>query len=141
MSVTRSQIVAQARTWKGTPYEHQGRTKGVRVDCVGLLIGVAHELGLSSFDYLDYGQSPDGDMMTRLLSSHMRHLNSWKDALPGDVLHIAFSAKRRPQHLAIVVAPGRIIHAYSSHKKVVEHRLDDDWRLLIRDAYSFFEVN
>ncbi len=41
MSTSGSDVVRTARTWLGTPYHHQGRLKGVGVDCAGLLIGVA----------------------------------------------------------------------------------------------------
>jgi cell wall-associated NlpC family hydrolase len=33
----RQNIVEEARSWKGTPYQHKGRIKGVGVDCGGLL--------------------------------------------------------------------------------------------------------
>lgn len=33
----RQYVIDQARTWKGTPYYHTGRVKGVGVDCGGLL--------------------------------------------------------------------------------------------------------
>lgn len=36
----RADVVAEARTWKGTPYQHKGRVKGVGVDCGGLLYQV-----------------------------------------------------------------------------------------------------
>lgn len=37
MSNWRNEVIAEARTWKGTPYQHRGRVKGVGVDCGGLL--------------------------------------------------------------------------------------------------------
>ncbi len=44
------EVVRVARTWLGTPYHHQGRVKGAGVDCAGLSVGVAKELGLSDVD-------------------------------------------------------------------------------------------
>jgi cell wall-associated NlpC family hydrolase len=38
--------VTEARTWVGTPFKHQGRTKGVGVDCLGIVLGVAEELDI-----------------------------------------------------------------------------------------------
>ena len=35
-----AKIVAQARSWLGTPYHHQARLKGVGCDCLGLLRGL-----------------------------------------------------------------------------------------------------
>ncbi|MBL0320066.1 MAG: hypothetical protein IPP74_12385 [Alphaproteobacteria bacterium] len=39
-------IISQARTWLGTPFHHQARLKGKGCDCLGLIVGVADELGL-----------------------------------------------------------------------------------------------
>jgi cell wall-associated NlpC family hydrolase len=36
----RAAIVAEARSWIGTPYRHQASLKGVGTDCLGLLRGV-----------------------------------------------------------------------------------------------------
>ena len=36
----RELVIAEARTWIGTPYQHKGRVKGVGVDCGGLLYQV-----------------------------------------------------------------------------------------------------
>ena len=40
MTTTRTDVVAAAREWLGTPFHHQARLRGVGVDCVGLVIGV-----------------------------------------------------------------------------------------------------
>ncbi len=33
----RDWIIAEAKTWKGTPYQHKGRVMGVGVDCGGMI--------------------------------------------------------------------------------------------------------
>src|SRR5665213_1770116 len=40
MPQSRSDIVAEARAWIGTPYRHQASLKGVGCDCLGLVRGV-----------------------------------------------------------------------------------------------------
>ena len=40
MPLTRSIIVAETRSWIGTPYRHQASLKGVGCDCLGLVRGV-----------------------------------------------------------------------------------------------------
>lgn len=52
----REQIVASARSIIGTPYVHQGRVKGVGVDCVGTILIVAKELNLTQFEISGYGR-------------------------------------------------------------------------------------
>ncbi len=117
-------VVRQARTWLNTPYHHQGRLKGVGVDCAGLIIGVAHELGLSQFDVDGYSARPDGDSLRRLCEQHMGRLAI--DALqPGDVLLFQFDA--HPGHLAFLSDAQAILHAYLPRRRVVEHGLDAAW--------------
>ena len=48
---SRADVVAAALAWTDTPFHHQARLKGVGVDCVGLVIGVARELGLIAPDF------------------------------------------------------------------------------------------
>ena len=129
--------MAEARTWLGTPFRHQGRAKGAGVDCAGLVVGVAKALGLSEFDTTAYGRLPNGHQMRRLCDEHLRSIQL--DALlPGDVLLMAW--RRYPQHLAIVADHPQglgIVHAHESAGQVVEHRLDEVWRARIRAAYAF----
>lgn len=48
---SRSDVVACARQWIGTPYHHQASRLGVGVDCIGLVRGVWRAL---------YGSEPEG---------------------------------------------------------------------------------
>src|SRR5687767_14104668 len=99
----RDRIVAAARSWIGTPFAHQGRTRGPNggVDCVGVVIKVAQELGLSEFDTRGYTAAPDAVEMQRLLEAHLDYVPAPArlNVRPGDVLW--FRAPQ-PQHLAIV---------------------------------------
>lgn len=124
MSVEGLDVVRQARTWLGTPYHHQGRLKGVGVDCAGLLIGVAHELGLSDFEIFGYPPRPDGDSLRRLCEAQMQAI-TLDQAREGDVLLFRFDA--HPCHLGILSAPDQLIHAYLPRRRVVEHTLDPAW--------------
>ena len=44
--ITKEDVVREAKTWLGTPFHHQGRLKGVGVDCAGVIVCVAKELKL-----------------------------------------------------------------------------------------------
>lgn len=122
MIVTRAQVVAQARTWLGTPYVHQARLKEVGVDCVGLPICVARELELveATFDVNGYAREPDGRLMD-LATQYMTPIE--QDAmLPGHVIVLALPDQ--PRHFAILGDYRHgglsIIHAYG--KCVIETR-------------------
>jgi cell wall-associated NlpC family hydrolase len=127
---TRQQIVDESRKWIGTRWIHQGRSRA-GVDCVGLVVRVAHALNLSTFDTADYSRQPDPVRMRALLAEHMEPV-----ANPhiGDVLLMKFEIE--PQHVAIVTDLG-IIHAYAQVRRVVEHRLDSVWQSRVVGTYQF----
>lgn len=119
MAVTPGNIVAIARGYVGTPFRHQGRIPGLALDCAGVVVCVAKELGLEGeFTEVPYGKHPHGGTLQRLCDAHMDRVSLYG---AGDVLLMAWEFE--PQHLAIVSDIG-IIHSYAKAKKVVEHRLD-----------------
>lgn len=126
-----SDIVAAARSWLGTPFHHQGRVKGVGVDCAGLVLGVAAELGIAIEDRRGYGRRPDSDELQRLVRARLAEL-ALADARPGDVFLAAIDG--RAQHLGFVTEHG-ILHAYAPAHRVVEHRLDLAWAGRIVGAF------
>lgn len=79
-------IVAEARSWIGTPFAHQGRKKGQGVDCLGLLIGVAAALRLRgcdgkllvSRDSLAYGHYPDEVALREGLGRVLIPISEWE---------------------------------------------------------------
>ena len=144
---TPDDIIRAARGWIGTPFHHQGRVKGVGVDCIGLLVGIARELELTDdkgilladYDQPNYSPLPDGMGLKTAVSLRLLELPSIGEASRGDVYLFRF--QQDPQHVGILSelpdgAPG-IIHCYSNSGKVVEHRLNDTWRNLIVAAYRF----
>ena len=119
---TRAQVVAEARSYLGTPAHHQGRLPGVGLDCAGLPICVCWELGLKprSFDVKGYGPIPDGSLQ-RYCDEYMLRIP--RSAMqPGDVILVAWHGGG-PQHLGIVVDhPYRdqlaMVHALGPRKPV-----------------------
>ena len=130
-------VVSEARSWIGTPFKHQGRTKGVGVDCIGLVYGVAESLGLTPDElpqeYIGYSRMPEQGRLREALDKYMDRI-SLSRAEPGDVLLMTFA--RDPQHVAITTG-NTIIHAYSLVKKCTEHSLSPKWTRRICGAYRF----
>jgi len=128
-------IVQQARTWLGTPFHHQARLKGKGCDCLGLIVGVVDELGLTdtngmklaAYDEITYPKEPDGSYLIEKLTGLLTEVPI-ADARAGDLA--LFKVRENPQHLAILTdyegALG-MIHSFAPSRRVVEHRLDDDW--------------
>lgn len=107
----RSAIVAEARSWIGTPFVWQQSTKGVGCDCKGLVAGVARELGrpeaASVYALLSNYHAVDERLLRRGLAEVFDRA---AEALPGDVLLLQVAGKA--QHLAIVTELGRMVHTY-----------------------------
>jgi cell wall-associated NlpC family hydrolase len=134
--VSRDQIVVAARGWLGTPFHHQGRVKGAGVDCAGVIVEVARELGVGDVDVRGYGHRPDSRELEQLCREHMTPV-ALQDAAAGDVLLIMIDGA--PQHLAFQTAIGGergMLHSYAPARRVVEHRIDQHWADRIVAAFE-----
>ena len=129
-TVTRADVIAEARSWLDTKYVHQHRAKGHGVDCAGLVIGVAHELHLvePEFDVTGYERTPDGVSLLAWCDKYMTRV-ALQDVQPGHVLVIRWEVD--PQHIGIVgdylYGGLSLIHALGTSDgkgRVVEHRID-----------------
>lgn len=115
-----------ARSYIDTPFHHQGRVPGVGLDCVGLVICVARELGKlpPDFDVTGYARQPDGAMLMHHLHEHLIEIPQ-NCMMVGDVVCVAFD--KHPQHVGLLgdylYGGFSIIHAATKHKRVVETRL------------------
>ena len=129
-------IVIQARTWLGTPFHHQARLKGKGCDCLGLIVGVVDELGLkdihgqplAAYDEVTYSREPDGAYLTQKLTALLEEV-PFTEAQAGDLA--LFTVRDNPQHMALLTdyeGTLGMIHCYAQARRVVEHRLDDDWK-------------
>ncbi len=140
-----SDIAIQARTWLGTPFHHQARLKGKGCDCLGLIVGVVDELGLkdrngvrlAAYDEVTYSKEPDGAYLAQKLTGLLEEVPV-AEARAGDLA--LFKVRENPQHLAILTDyEGMIgmIHCYAQARRVVEHRLDDDWKSRLIKVYRW----
>lgn len=145
MTVTRVDVVREAREWKDapTPYRHQHRAKGVGVDCAGLIIGVARELGIVApdFDVNGYARTPDGRTLFAECDRWMTRI-AIADMRPGDVIVIRWELD--PQHLGFIADYPygdnvSVIHALGTADGkgwVREHRLTPQLRDKALRAYA-----
>jgi len=137
----RADIVRVARGYLGTPFHHMGREPGVALDCAGVLICVARELGLvvPDFDVPSYVMQPDGHSLLQWCDAHMRRVSRAR-MQPGDAVVVKSGV--RPQHLALIAelngAP-TIIHASNlpRARRVVEDLLRFRAGLVYVAAYAF----
>lgn len=145
-NVTRQMVVETARSYEDTPFHHLGRVKGIGVDCVGLVLCIAEDLGLKDVhgvpllrhDYPDYSPQPLGDFVMheckkRLIEKPIGLM------LPGDVItmKVPYSAC----HAGLIMERQGslyVIHALNSSTvpRVIEHIIDKKWKHAITGAFN-----
>lgn len=129
-------IIETARTFLETPYHHQGRVKGVGVDCLGLIVGVCEALGLPYRDIRGYSRYATG------LNLLERFSEQCEPSERGEGKILIFRIRALPCHCAIEASLSgypSIIHAYQSIGRVDEHILDSWWESRIVGCFSFPE--
>lgn len=132
-----------ARSYLGTPWRHQARKKDVGVDCVGLVVCVAREIGIVApdWDVKGYSRIPDGKMLVHHLDERLTRIDR-ADLRPGDVVCVIFD--KHPQHVGIVgdYTHGglSLIHSDSKRGKVLETRLVFSDAMRFAGAYRFPEL-
>ncbi len=139
-----ARIVAEARRWLGTPYQHQASLCGAGTDCLGLVRGVWRAV---------YGQEAEpvppyspgwaeegaGDGLLDAARRHLVELES-DDEPAGAVLIFRPRLAGPARHCAIVSRPGWIIHAYWG-RAVSETALTRWWRRRITARFRFPEID
>src|SRR5579883_1345084 len=115
-SMTRQQIVAETRTWLGTPYRHQASLKGVGCDCLGLVRGVwraviGPEPERTPPYAPDWAEAAGGEPLADAAGRHLAAIkcNAFQE---GDVLLFRWRANLPAKHAAIVTAPNLMAHAH-----------------------------
>ncbi len=143
--MTGSCLVAEARNWIGTPYEHQASCRGAGADCLGLLRGVIRVVTGNEPERVP-AYTPDWsetDGQERLLMAAKRHFVPVKgDWEPGDVLVFRMRKGAVAKHLAIFARDLRenptMIHAYS-RLGVVETGLSAPWMRRVAGVFRMIE--
>jgi NlpC/P60 family putative phage cell wall peptidase len=138
---TRENVVAEARTWLGTPYHPMARVKGVGVDCAQILAAVYGAVGLAPAD-LDLGYYPPDWHLhrseERYLAQIERHAKGRTDEpLPGDVALFRFG--RCVSHSGIVVAWPLVVHAYLGRGVVLSRADEAELQGRAAGFYTFWD--
>lgn len=140
--VSRADIVAETRSWIGTPYAHQASLKSIGCDCLGLVRGVWRALYGDEPEEpppysRDWAEARGRETLAEAAGRHMLPV-AIERIRPGAVLLFAMKDHSPAKHCAILTAPGRMVHSIEAHP-VAEVSL---WRggessRRIRFAFSF----
>lgn len=140
MSELAQRLVEEARSWKGTRFQHLGRIKHVGVDCANFISLVARDAGVQGVNIPDnYRRREDGTLMLSLLREHMEPIER-SEIQAGDVLALCDETLNHPdipRHLVFVseVRPTTIFIVHASEKGIVEHRTNGHWLKRIHSCW------
>lgn len=143
MTASAATIVAEARSWIGTPYLHQASVRGAGADCLGLVRGVWRGLHGAEPEAVppytqDWSEPAQDEALWRAARRWLTEQDRSRDQI-GDVLLFRMTDRAVAKHLGIQVAAGaapRFVHAYSGHG-VTETALSLPWRQRIVARFSF----
>lgn len=140
---TRAAIVAEAMAWAGTPYRHQGSTRGLGCDCLGLVRGIwravyGGETETPGPYAPDWAEAGGRDL---LLDAARRHCieKPVSAALPGDLLVFRWRAHHAAKHLGVLLPDEAFLHAYEGHAVTVS-ALVPQWRRRIAGVFAFPDI-
>jgi len=141
--ISRSAILAETRSWIGTPYQHQASAHGAGCDCLGLVRGVwraffGDEPEAAPAYTPDWAEREGRETLLLAARLHLCEI-AIEAARPGDVLLFRMDARSPVKHAAILDEGDRIIHAYWG-RAVVRSRFAPWWRARCAAAFSFPEV-
>lgn len=127
-----SVIITTARSFLGVRWKHQGRSID-GLDCVGLIVIVAHQLKLTDYDTQAYSRRPKN-------TSFLDHFDkAGAIRIPiqqidlGDIA--IFEQAGYPCHTGLITNNG-VIHSSMPRRKVVEEPIPSD----IIAAYRFPQI-
>lgn len=119
--------VAEALTWLGTPWHHEGDVKGAGVDCAMLLVRVFSAVGL--VPAIDPRPYP----IDHMLHSPDERFLGWLQRYAAEVVNVAtpkagdviiYKVGRCYSHAAIVTEWPCVVHAFRDERAVVVTRFD-----------------
>lgn len=143
-SFIREKVLAEARSWIGTSYRHQGDRKGVGCDCLGLVRGVWEAVygtpAPRPVPYsADWAEAGPSDALIDAARRWFREKPAMAEIVPGNLLVFRWQPNARSKHLGIASGGQHFIHAYSGNG-VIESALVPQWRRRISGVFAFPET-
>ena len=143
-TVIGDKVVASARTWIGTPYQHQMSCKGAGSDCLGLVRGVwrdvvgAEPVPIPAYTY-DWSEVYKAEVLWNSARQVLQDVDAETPLTSGQVLLFRMRKTAVAKHLGILVTvepTPRFIHAYARHG-VVETSLYAPWQRALTARFTF----
>lgn len=141
MPCLRTQLLAEARTWLGTPYHNHASLKGVGADCIGFIIGAAKGAGLVPAAYdpgyysADWHLHHNEERLVHEVEAFGCQQRELADRQPGDLLLFQFG--RVCAHSGLLLEDEQVIHAVRDFGQVLVTGLRGEWLTRLRRVYQF----
>ena len=140
MTITRTALIAEARSWIGTPYRHQASLKGVGCDCLGLVRGVWHAVLGAEPEAVpayapDWAEASNSETLAAAAARHLTEI-AGADVMPGDLMLFRWRTGFAAKHAAIATAPSLMVHAHDG-AAVAEVAIAPWWRRRLAFAFRF----
>lgn len=132
-----------ARSWIGTPYQHQASVRGVGADCLGLIRGLwraqlgSEPCAIPGYSQ-DWGECSGEEVLKQAADEWLIPIGKTPEHA-GSVLLFRMSGRAIAKHLGVLANVGphpTFIHAYTGHG-VVESPLSEPWCRRIAAVYAF----
>ncbi|PZM17079.1 NlpC/P60 family protein [Rhizobium tubonense] len=137
----RTRVLSIAGSWTGTPYRHQGSTKNIGCDCLGLIRGIWREL-YGTEPELPRPYAPDWAERSgedRLMQAAIRYFGApvpQGEGRPGDLLLFRWRPDCSAKHAGILCKDMHFIHAYEQ-AAVIRSALVPSWQRKVAAAFEF----
>ena len=108
------QLIAEARSWIGTPFQHGASLKGQGCDCAGFVLGVWRACGCVVPNVPAYTSNwpfQGRDPLLEHAQHHVWHIEPEQRAA-GDVLFFRWRPHEPVGHVALATSPFTMIHAH-----------------------------
>lgn len=137
----RSAVIEHARSYIGTRWKHQGRTRE-GVDCVGLIVNSMIANGKPVDDFTGYTRRPSSDKFLTYFLDRGGVYTKKQNVAEGDIL--IFSEKSYPCHVgfySIKNGNPHLLHAHLPKRKVVEEPFAEIWHKKLVAVITLPEYN
>jgi cell wall-associated NlpC family hydrolase len=143
-SEQRAAVVAEARSWIRTPYQHMADCKKGGVDCAMLLVRVFVDTGLvAPFDPRPYSRTWFLHRDAELYLGHVLHYarEIFTAPEPGDIVLCRIG--RLFAHGGIVTKWPRVIHAFAQARMVLEDDVSRQgkYEAIEKRVFSYWAAN
>lgn len=135
----RVRFIACARSKVDSPFRHRARGPA-KFDCIGLVAYALASVGRTVEDRKHYGRHPEKDGLLAVCEDHFGPPVS--DMQAGDVVAMSWREDADgplTNHVGIIFDYPQggfaIVHALASARRVVAHRLSDEWIARIDAIY------